>query len=258
MRIFGIAGHGKGEVDHVAGVAKVGIRDEIARDTFFYTAESCVIFLRDKFRNKDNPNYCVKEIATGDLNELRKKAASLHYQTVDGSSQFHVLIFTPGSSTFRAAPYLCVCNECLNVEYGSCGVFKEYCLITSIIRKSVLRSNDDSLNTSNITSEPANFCTPGSICAIAANYNSSETVWFVKVLAEEVTKNSVSDNYGHTIGPNQRFLRCLMLEKFCDHKCGFEYYIPKNASDTFIYLESIVYPYVNMEHNYKGVDNKFS
>ena len=79
------------------------------------------------------------------------------------------------------------------------------------------------------------YCTPGSICAIAANYNSSETVWFVKILSEQVTNNNVSDAYGHTIGANQRFLSCIMLEKHCEHKNGFEYYVPKNSSESFIF-----------------------
>ena len=63
--------------------------------------------------------------------------------------------------------------------------------------------------------------------------------------------------YGHTIGANQRFLSCVMLEKHCEHKNGFEYYVPKNSSKSFIFLESIVYPYVNMLDNFKGDKNRF-
>lgn len=212
----------------------------------------------------------MQEISSDDLKHAREKAATLSYRTIEGSSQFHVLIFKPGSNTFRAAPYLCVCNQCLNVEYGSCKVFNDYFLVTSHVKKSVLRSNDnipgsvsvniecdDNIPDNDVIMESNNFCTPGSICAIAANYNSTETVWFVKVLSEQVTKTSVSDAYGHTIGPNQRFLSCLMLEKHYEHKNGFEYYVPKNASETLIFLESIVYPYVNMLTDFKGDKNRF-
>ena len=134
---------------------------------------------------------------------------------------------------------MCVCDQCLNVEYGSCHVFNDYVLVTSQVKKNVLRSNDNipgtsvSVETESDDNAPNSnhdviieYCTPGSICAIAANYNSSETVWFVKILSEQVTNNSVSDAYGHTIGANQRFLSCLMLEKHCEHRNGFEYYVP--------------------------------
>ena len=35
IRIYGIAGHGKGEVDHVGGLAKITIRREISGGGFF-------------------------------------------------------------------------------------------------------------------------------------------------------------------------------------------------------------------------------
>lgn len=36
IRLYGIAGHGKGEVDHVGGVAKVAVRKEIAGKNILY------------------------------------------------------------------------------------------------------------------------------------------------------------------------------------------------------------------------------
>ena len=36
IRVFGVANHGKGEVDHVGGLAKVSVRLAVAQGQFFY------------------------------------------------------------------------------------------------------------------------------------------------------------------------------------------------------------------------------
>ena len=38
IRVFGVAGHGKGEVDHVGGIVKVAVRQEVARGQIFTSA----------------------------------------------------------------------------------------------------------------------------------------------------------------------------------------------------------------------------
>ena len=53
--IYGISGHGKGEVDHVGGITNVAIRREVAAGKFLNTAEEMVDFLTEKFFEKDHP-----------------------------------------------------------------------------------------------------------------------------------------------------------------------------------------------------------
>ena len=55
--IYSIAGHGKGEVDHVGGLAKVAIRREIVPGAFFADAEDMVVFLQSKFNEKRDAVY---------------------------------------------------------------------------------------------------------------------------------------------------------------------------------------------------------
>jgi hypothetical protein len=54
IRVFGIAGHGKGEVDHVGGIAKIAIRREIANDADLKDAEDMVTFLLKKFESNNH------------------------------------------------------------------------------------------------------------------------------------------------------------------------------------------------------------
>ena len=46
IRVFGIADHGKGEVDHVTGVAKVAVQQQIARGELFASAWEVHEFLK--------------------------------------------------------------------------------------------------------------------------------------------------------------------------------------------------------------------
>ena len=67
IRVYGISGHGKGEVDHVGGLAKVAIRREIAAGEMLSTAADMVDCLRRKFGESQSPPYCFKEIHSNDL-----------------------------------------------------------------------------------------------------------------------------------------------------------------------------------------------
>ena len=44
-----MAGHGKGEVDHVGGTAKVAVRWEIAAGKVLHDCDDILDFLKDKF-----------------------------------------------------------------------------------------------------------------------------------------------------------------------------------------------------------------
>ena len=62
VRMYGVAGHGKGEVDHVGGIAKVAVRKEICGGEVFQTSQQIVAFLEPKFRDKECPRYHIVEI----------------------------------------------------------------------------------------------------------------------------------------------------------------------------------------------------
>ena len=49
VRIYGVAGHGKGEVDHVGGLANVAIRREISAGQQLSNAEEMINCLEGKF-----------------------------------------------------------------------------------------------------------------------------------------------------------------------------------------------------------------
>ena len=147
-RIYGVAGHSKSEVDSVGGVVKIAIRNEVARGACFLDAGECVDFLHDKFQGSVDPMYSIKEIDPASLEIMRKENRYMVFPTIDGSSSFQVLIFTPNSNKFKASPYLCTCEICINIEYGSCSLFQVYELTAVDLIKRTMRSDFEPAQTS--------------------------------------------------------------------------------------------------------------
>ena len=155
------------------------------------------------------------------------------FPTVDGSSSFQVLIFTPNSNTFRASPYLCSCECCIKQKYGSCPLFEEYELTSMTLIKHAMRSeNQQSFQPESKSNEEYDdenlvvngFFPPNSICVIAAAESSPETVFFVRIIENDcVSDNIETDDFNHKGLPGQYFLKAYYLEKASNTKKGYVY-----------------------------------
>ena len=60
IHIFSIAGHGKGEVDHVGGLIKVTIRQEVAAEKTFSNTNETIHCLSEKYVKIESPIYFFK------------------------------------------------------------------------------------------------------------------------------------------------------------------------------------------------------
>ena len=60
IRIYGIAEHGKGEVDHVGGLAKTAVRRVVAEGDFFADSTDIVDFLTEKLQSSEHLQYIKK------------------------------------------------------------------------------------------------------------------------------------------------------------------------------------------------------
>ena len=134
------AGHGKGEVGHVGGVAKICIHREIAAGNFFSCANEMVEFLNNKFKDHSSPNYVIKNIDGKQLEDDRSALKLKSFQTIEGSSKFQTMIFNPNSDYLKGAPWMCFCENC-QTEYGSCDLFLPYELSIQVINQVFLRSD---------------------------------------------------------------------------------------------------------------------
>ena len=87
------------------------------------------------------------------------------------------------------------------------------------------------------------FLMADSICAVAADSRSSDTVWFVRLHSnpEEATAY-ITDDYGHNIAPGQTYIHALYYEKQKTTR-NSQVYLPMNKV-AYLYRDSIVYPCV--------------
>lgn len=246
IRVFGIPEHGKGEVDHVGGIAKTAIRREIAAGSFYSDVNDMVAMLREKFESKESPKYVCKVISENTVLEQRELSKLKVFPTINGSKKFQVMVFKPNQNSFLAAPRICICEQCQN-EYGSCALFKTYFIPTIQLKETALRSGtnngEDQEEDQTTTHE---FLLPNTFCAIAADKKSSDTVWFIFIQSEGFAEKDESDSYGFTIKKGQYRLKGHYLEKHIENKKEIRYRLMKKKT-AFFFPESVVYPFVQLE-----------
>ena len=258
-RIWSIAGHGKGEVDHIGGIAKVAIRQEIARGSFFANSDDMVNFLSNKYAEFKDPHYVLKNISINRLMEGRVQDQRNVYKTIDGSNSFQVLVITPNYASFRAAPHLCICQQC-KVEYGSCSNFKEYIPVVETLNKITLRSeilppeNTEDEDPSLCDETVLEFAQEGTVCAIPADEKSSETVHFMKIIGQHINSSCseyLTDDWGETISPGQAYIEGRYYLPKHSRKNDSVYTLDKRK--VFFYKESILYPFVQHSPTKDGI-----
>ena len=139
IRVVSIPVHSNGEADHVAGLPNRTIRSAIATGDCFQNATCMIDFLEQKYSDKTNPTYVLKEIDNKELLLLRNEAKLKVFKIGEGSNTFQLMVFHLFSNIIKAYPRLCICNKC-QVEYGSCELFSQYLLEEEQLKKMNLRS----------------------------------------------------------------------------------------------------------------------
>ena len=184
VAISSIAGHGKGEVDHVGGLSKVTIRRAIAGGQLIKKIDEMVDYMESKFSDKTYPRYVFRDISPIILEDKRMEDRLKKYRTIDGSSRFQVAVFHHGKTTFRAAPYLCICDQCMDNKYGSCCTFEEHGIVVTNLNIVALHTSVDETNCETESDLILDFAQVGSIVAIPASSKATETVYFLKLVSQ--------------------------------------------------------------------------
>ena len=237
----------------LGGIAKIAIRREIGNGGYLEDAEDMVKFLKAKFHDKNNPAYIIKEIDTKHLEMVRTESRCHEVSTIKGSSLFQVIVFTPGEKSLRVAPRLCACNQCM-VSYGSCDLFSEHPLLVKTLNQTFLRSNvgnnditeDDIEVDDDDNYSKSDFLVIDSVCAVATDVSSSDTVWFIKITDDSIAVGDIYDDYQHKITAGQHYLEGHYLEKHTESRKGQTYTL-MNKKKVFFFQESVVYPFVQCE-----------
>ena len=95
--VFGIAEHVKSQVDHVEGIAKVAVHQEIVSGELFTSACKIADFILGMFGEKDQPKYRIYKLKADKHEENRRTNTQRTFKTVRGSASFHVRILSQNS-----------------------------------------------------------------------------------------------------------------------------------------------------------------
>ena len=87
IRIWSIAGHGKGEVGHVGGLSKVTIRRVIAGGQLIKKIDEMVDYLESKFSDKTYPRYVFRDISPKILEDKRMEDHMKKYSCLQQSNR---------------------------------------------------------------------------------------------------------------------------------------------------------------------------
>lgn len=143
----------------------------------------------------------------------------------------------------RASLRLSVCAKCRDI-YKSCDLFQPYELSLSNQNKVSLSSYLENMTNENGNYENnengKDFLISETYCAVAADINSSDSFWFLKI--NDISCDFQTDEYNHTVHAGQKYYKGFFLEEeYPISKWKFFRIIRKNA---LVLRKSIIYPLV--------------
>lgn len=86
--IYGVAGHGKNEVNAVGGVAKIAIPTAISQGQSFFNAADCLSYISGKFNSYEKPLFWIKLIKDETLEKECLDLKYTKYPIMKGSIAF--------------------------------------------------------------------------------------------------------------------------------------------------------------------------
>ena len=95
------------------------------------------------------------------------------------------------------------------------------------------------------------FLLSQSYCAVAADQKSKDTIWFIKITNKSSAIDSMSDDYGNKIAPDQQYLEGHFMEETVSLLKGYTYKLNEKKK-TFFFKETVVYPFVQFKETKKG------
>ena len=162
------------------------------------------------------------------------------------------MVFRPDLIDFKAAERLFICLQCQE-SYGLCNLFSSYQIRSHQLKKVHLRLQlTESVSCSHKDEGRYDFIIPQTYVAVAADDNSLDPMWLIKVLEVECCGNGKDDDdCGNIIPVGVNFIKGHFMEKSVFSNSKYQTYKLSRKVAIF-YKESVVYPYVNFEQNKKG------
>ena len=151
-------------------------------------------------------------------------------------------------TVIKASKRLCICDTC-KTDYGSCSLFRENILESNARIQIFLRSSvptPENFNETEPNEDLSDYISPNSyVAAAAADINSIDTVWFIKVIENGcISTGQDGDDYGHFIMDGVKYNKGCFLQRVDTLKNTEIYKLSKKV--IHFYSESVVYPFVDL------------
>lgn len=157
IRHYGIAGHGKGEIDSCGGHVKEALRaSSLHVGDVFYTAEEALSMISRHFEMY--PSKVTRKfynVAKEDLEDLpQSKPGDFQLKKLPGSSLLHFMHFK--KNKIIVSQLACSCQNCLHRKYDECAYKTPYFVIESINgnMKPLKRNNEAQFDLDKENSDP--------------------------------------------------------------------------------------------------------
>ena len=223
IRIYGVAGQGKGLIDAISsfGVKSILRRAVIGLDQWFADSKKMCQYLR--FRNDERMVYSNIDPKFVDKRKSEKKKMK-----IKGCMLGHLFVYEPNSTKILMNEYLCDCESCLNLEFSSCKkpVPSVGEIDDDFLEECMVDEDDDR------QSRIYEFVSTSSYASLLS-CNASDPVYFVLVEKKCQATDKLQNRYGHVILPGE-----LYLEGRCLHKSRSRHPSTKkfNVLDHTVYI----------------------
>jgi hypothetical protein len=254
VRVFGIAGHGKGEIDSCGGHMKNPVREAIANKIHITTSTEAVDFLNEHYEHKISPCYDARLLSSEDLQEERERRLYKKYYTVKGSDSFHVLVFTPNSTTFLASNSLCVCTNCIDMCFERCAKFSRYEPLVGQLSEKATRSKAPDMVSDENEISIAGMVRQGFVFAVKAV--NQRTNFFLLICSEEEKEHMevepFIDECGNKIYYGTKYLQGKYLEVRNFTNKYHEYSPTTKGKTVAVVGETVFFPQVPIMFSSRG------
>ena len=245
VRIFGAAGHGKGLIDAMSsfGVKAILRRDIVTKDDWFSNTQEIIEHLQ--FRGKSNMYY--KSILPDVLDKARQCKDE---KKIDGCLNLHLFVYKPFETEVYRKEYLCDCLNCIVLKFEECmevvnGEDTE--AVEETIEDMDVDLEECGLDEQLKSDNVFEFIEPDTYISMASD-DYREPLYFAKVIEKNVAKDEIHDRFGHTIFPEERYIKAKYLRSIRSKKQNYKQYsIMENY--VFIKPDEVFEPFVEINQD---------
>ena len=242
---YGAAGHGKGVIDAMSsfGAKNILRHDIITRDAFFNDSEAIVDYLAKK-----KPEFCYTNVSA--LEVVTKRLNMDTPLEIKDYNKQHMMVYQKGKAVVMKE-YLCDCDPCRQFDFDNCEKDHEEELVDLEEVDECFLDEDLPIDREE---QIFDFVEIPSFVTVLTGV-STEPLYFLKIVENGISNDTLSDNWRHVILPVLRYFTGYYLKPFPSRSMQFKkfellplnvFITPDEVYDNYIEINSEMLLHVNV------------